>query len=46
MMGIKNAFSNLYTKFIKKYTVNKPEYDSDDSSEVIFDAIFGNQDSE
>ena len=46
MMGIKNAFSNLYTKFIKKYTVNKPEYDSDDSSEVIFDAIFGNHDSE
>ncbi len=43
MMGIKNAFSNLYSKFISKYTVNKPEYDSDDNSEVIFDAIFGNQ---
>lgn len=41
MMGIKNAFSNLYTKYIKKYTVNKPEYDTDDNSEVIFDAIFG-----
>lgn len=44
MMGIKNAFSNLYTKFIEKYTVNKPEYDTDDNSEVIFDAIFGNRD--
>ena len=44
MMGIKNAFSNLYIKFIEKYTVNKPEYDSDDNSEVIFDAIFGNHD--
>ena len=46
MMGIKNAFSNLYTKFIQKYTVNKPEYDTDDNSEVIFDAIFGNHDSD
>lgn len=46
MMGLKNAFSNLYTKFIQKYTVNKPEYNSDDNSEVIFDAIFGNQDLE
>lgn len=46
MMGLKNAFSNLYTKYIKKYTVNKPEYNSDDNSEVIFDAIFGNQDLE
>lgn len=43
MMGLKNAFSNLYTKFMKKYTVNKPEYNSDDNSEVIFDAVFGNQ---
>lgn len=43
MMGLKNGFSNLYTKFMKKLTVNKPEYNSDDNSEVIFDAIFGNQ---
>lgn len=43
MMGLKNGFSNLYTKFMNKLTVNKPEYNSDDNSEVIFDAIFGNQ---
>lgn len=44
MLNIKGAFSNLYTKFIKKYTVDKPEYGGDDNSEVIFDAIFGKQD--
>ena len=43
MMGLKNAMSNLYTKFIKKYTVDKPEYDDEENSEVLFDAIFGNQ---
>ena len=42
MMGLKNGLSNLYTKFMKKYTVEKPEYDSDEDSEVLFDAIFGN----
>ncbi len=41
MMGLKNGLSNLYTKFMKKYTVEKPEYDGDESSEVLFDAIFG-----
>ena len=46
MMGLKNAFSNLYTKFMKKYTVDKPEYNSDDNSEVIFDAVFGNHTSD
>ena len=43
MMGLKNAISNLYNKFIKKYTVEKPEYSDDENSEVLFDAIFGNQ---
>lgn len=41
MMGIKNGFSNLYTKFMKKYTVEKPEYDDDDNSDALFDAVFG-----
>lgn len=41
-MGLKNGFSNLYTKFMKKYSVEKPEYDDDENSEVLFDAIFGN----
>ena len=41
MMGLKNGFSNLYSKFMKKYTVEKPEYDDDENSEVLFDSIFG-----
>ena len=41
MMGLKNGLSNLYTKFMKKYTVEKPEYDGDENSEALFDAIFG-----
>lgn len=41
MMGLKNAFSALYERFIAKYTVKKPEYDEDVDSEVLFDKIFG-----
>lgn len=41
MMGLKNGLSNIYNKFIKKYTVDKPEYDSDENNEAIFDAVFG-----
>ena len=43
MMGLKNGLSNLYGKFMKNYTVEKPEYSSDENSEVLFDAIFGNK---
>lgn len=46
MMGLKNGLSNLYTKFMKKYTVEKPEYSDEENSEVLFDAIFGNQSSD
>lgn len=42
MMGLKNGFSNLYTKFMKKYTVEKPESNDDEDGEALFDAIFGN----
>ena len=42
MMGLKNGLSGLYNKFMKKYTVEKPEYDNDENSEALFDAIFGN----
>ena len=42
MMGLKNGLSNLYSKFMKKYTVEKPEYDDNEDGEVLFDAIFGN----
>ena len=27
---------------MKKYTVKKPEYNDEENSEVLFDAIFGN----
>lgn len=41
MLGLKNAFSHLYERFMKKYTVNKPEYDEDTDSETIFEKVFG-----
>lgn len=41
MMGLKNNFTNIYEKFMKKYTVNKPEYDGDEDSEAIFEKVFG-----
>lgn len=41
MMGLKNGLSNLYNKFMKKYTVEKPEYYNDENSDALFDAVFG-----
>ena len=46
MMGLKNGLSNLYTKFMEKYTVKKPEYSDEENSEILFDAIFGNPSSD
>ena len=49
MLNVKNAFSNLYSSMMKKFTVNKPEYNSDEDdydSELNFDAIFGDQSSD
>lgn len=43
MMGLKNAFSSLYEKFMSKYTVTKPQYDEDFDSESLFDQIFGSK---
>ena len=40
-MRLKNGLSNLYDRYMKKYTVNKPEYKDDEDNEVLFDAIFG-----
>lgn len=42
MLGLKNAFSNLYEKVMSKYTVKPPEYGEDSDSELIFEKIFGN----
>ena len=49
MLNVKNAFSNLYSSMMKKFTVNKPEYNLDEDdydSEINFDAIFGDQSSD
>lgn len=41
MLGLKNTFSNIYEKFMKKYTVTKPEYSEEEDSEAIFEKVFG-----
>lgn len=41
MMGLKNGHSRLYSQYMKQYTVEKPEYETDEDSEALFDAIFG-----
>lgn len=42
LLGIKNAFSDLYEKVMNKYTVKPPKYDSDENdSEDIFRKVFG-----
>lgn len=42
MMGLKNGVSRSYEKYMKKYTVERPEYNDDENGEALFDAIFGN----
>ena len=49
MLNVKNAFSNLYSSMMKKFTVKKPEYNLDEDdydSEINFDTIFGDKLSE
>lgn len=49
MLNVKNALSNLYSSMMKKFTVNKPEYNLDEDdydSEINFDTIFGDQSSD
>lgn len=42
MMGLKNAFSSTYERFIKKYTVEKPDINEEDE-EALFNQIFGSE---
>lgn len=42
MLGLKNRFSNIYEKVMKKFTVSPPIYDEESDSEILFDKIFGN----
>lgn len=44
MMGLKNAFSASYDRFMKKYTVTKPEYEDGDMSEELFNQLFNKLD--
>lgn len=44
LLGLKNGLSHIYQKFMDKFTVKRPEYDSDEDSEALFDAIFGRDD--
>lgn len=41
MLGLKNAFTNIYEKVMSKYTVKPPEYEDDEDSEDVFNKIFG-----
>lgn len=41
MMDLRNAFSDIYDRYIKKYTVKKPEYGEEEDTEALFGKIFG-----
>ena len=46
MLGLKNNFTHIYEKFMKKFTVTKPQYDDEEDSEDIFNRVFGGLDDE
>lgn len=46
MFGINNAYADEYEEYMSKYTVTKPEYNDDEGSDAIYEAIFGNNDYE
>ena len=46
MLGIKNAFSNIYENVMAKFTIKPPEYDDEADSELLFEKIFGSTDLE
>lgn len=42
VLSLKSSLTNIYDKYIKKYTVEKQEYNGSDSdNEALFDSIFG-----
>ena len=43
MLEIDNNFSNIYEDEMRRYTVDKPQYDAEEDSEGIFAKIFGAQ---
>lgn len=42
-LGLDNGYSREYDEFIKQYTVTKPEYDEDGTSEDIYQTLFGSE---
>lgn len=40
-LGLDNGYSREYDEYIKQYTVTKPEYNEDGTSEDIYQSIFG-----
>lgn len=46
MLGLKNNFTHIYERFMKKFTVTKPQYDDEEDSEDIFNRVFGSLDDE
>lgn len=40
-LGLDNGYSREYDEYIKQYTVTKPEYNEDGTSEDIYQTIFG-----
>ena len=43
MLELDNNFSHLYEEEMRKYTVDKPQFDDEEDSESIFAKIFGAQ---
>lgn len=43
MLDLKNNMSHIYENYMKKYTVNKTEYQEDSDSEELFASIFGDE---
>lgn len=41
-LGLDNGYTREYDEYIKQYTVNKPEYEEDGTSETIYESLFGN----
>ena len=44
LLNLKNPLQHIYEGFMKKYTVEKPEYDEESDSEELFSKIFGGND--
>lgn len=42
-LGLDNGYSKEYDDYIKQYTVSKPEYEEDGTSETIYNTLFGNE---